>query len=61
MENGHISITLSVPDGNVLGISYDGFEPIDNVLEPRNKADDRGYPHRYVFNIFIFFNDKISS
>ena len=43
MENGHISITLSVPDGNVLGISYDGFETIDNVLEPRNKADDRGY------------------
>ncbi|KAK4261416.1 hypothetical protein QN277_004417 [Acacia crassicarpa] len=40
IENGILQITLSSPEGYILGISYDG---IDNVLESRNEAPDRGY------------------
>ncbi|XP_061361401.1 probable rhamnogalacturonate lyase B [Gastrolobium bilobum] len=40
MDNGIIHVTLARPEGTVLGISYNG---IDNVLEARNKFDDRGY------------------
>nr|KYP42112.1 hypothetical protein KK1_036485 [Cajanus cajan] len=40
MENGIIRVTLSKPEGTVLGISYNG---IDNVLEAHNKFNNRGY------------------
>ncbi|KAL5177400.1 Rhamnogalacturonate lyase [Glycine soja] len=40
MENGIIRVSLSKPEGTVLGISYNG---IDNVLERRNKFNNRGY------------------
>ncbi|XP_057418464.1 uncharacterized protein LOC130712662 [Lotus japonicus] len=40
MENGIIGVTLSIPDGNIIGISYNG---IDNVLEARNTYTNRGY------------------
>ncbi|CAI9111388.1 OLC1v1011606C1 [Oldenlandia corymbosa var. corymbosa] len=39
MENGLVSITLSVPAGEVIGIQYNG---IQNLLEA-NKLDNRGY------------------
>ncbi|KAG5001556.1 hypothetical protein JHK87_022628 [Glycine soja] len=39
MENGIIRVSLSKPEGTVLGISYNG---IDNVLERRNKFNNRG-------------------
>lgn len=41
IENGIVQITLSSPEGYIIGISYDG---IDNVLESRNEELDRGYP-----------------
>ncbi|XP_028754581.1 probable rhamnogalacturonate lyase B [Neltuma alba] len=40
MDNGIIHVTLSRPEGNVVGISYEGIE---NVLESRNDEQDRGY------------------
>ncbi|XP_019438831.1 PREDICTED: uncharacterized protein LOC109344523 [Lupinus angustifolius] len=40
VENGIISVTLSNPEGYVIGISYNG---IDNILEVENKEQDRGY------------------
>ncbi|XP_027360984.1 rhamnogalacturonate lyase B-like isoform X2 [Abrus precatorius] len=38
--NGIVSLHLSRPEGDILGISYAG---IDNVLEAKNKEGDRGY------------------
>ncbi|KAF7809411.1 putative rhamnogalacturonate lyase B isoform X1 [Senna tora] len=40
IDNGIVQVTLSRPEGYVVGISYNG---IDNVLEPRNEEQDRGY------------------
>ncbi|XP_015579690.2 probable rhamnogalacturonate lyase B isoform X1 [Ricinus communis] len=40
IDNGIIEVTLSSPDGNVIGIKYRG---IDNVLESLNEDDNRGY------------------
>ncbi|VFQ74371.1 unnamed protein product [Cuscuta campestris] len=40
MSNGVVSVTLSVPDGLVTGISYRG---IGNLLETGNPENDRGY------------------
>ncbi|XP_054810059.1 probable rhamnogalacturonate lyase B [Prosopis cineraria] len=40
MDNGIVSVTLTRPDGNLIGVSYNG---IDNLLEPRNRPDNRGY------------------
>ncbi|KAK7361044.1 hypothetical protein VNO77_03070 [Canavalia gladiata] len=40
VDNGIVSVTLSVPEGYVLGISYNG---IDNLLEAENEDEDRGY------------------
>ncbi|KAK7386695.1 hypothetical protein VNO78_27030 [Psophocarpus tetragonolobus] len=40
MENGIIRVTFSKPEGTILGISYNG---INNVLEARNKFNNRGY------------------
>ncbi|KAK7361048.1 hypothetical protein VNO77_03075 [Canavalia gladiata] len=39
MENGIVNVTLSKPEGTILGISYNG---IDNVLEGRNRYYNRG-------------------
>ncbi|XP_031249886.1 probable rhamnogalacturonate lyase B isoform X1 [Pistacia vera] len=40
MSNGLVQVTLSNPDGEVIGINYNG---IDNVLETDNDQDNRGY------------------
>ncbi|KAJ7943764.1 Rhamnogalacturonate lyase [Quillaja saponaria] len=40
IENGLVRVILSIPDGDVLGIGYNG---IDNVLESSNEGYDRGY------------------
>nr|GMD51544.1 probable rhamnogalacturonate lyase B [Ipomoea batatas] len=40
MNNGILSVSLSVPDGLVTGISYQG---INNLLETKNPENDRGY------------------
>lgn len=40
IDNGIVRITLSKPEGYVVGISYNGIE---NVLESRNEEQDRGY------------------
>ncbi|XP_019177548.1 PREDICTED: probable rhamnogalacturonate lyase B isoform X3 [Ipomoea nil] len=40
MNNGILSVSLSVPDGLVTGISYQG---IKNLLETKNPENDRGY------------------
>ncbi|XP_054808091.1 probable rhamnogalacturonate lyase B isoform X2 [Prosopis cineraria] len=40
IDNGIVQVTLTRPEGNVVGISYNG---IDNVLESRNDEQDRGY------------------
>ncbi|XP_028784020.1 uncharacterized protein LOC114740068 isoform X1 [Neltuma alba] len=40
MYNGIVSATVSRPDGNLIGLSYNG---IDNLLEPLTRADNRGY------------------
>lgn len=39
MSNGILSVSLSVPDGLVTGISYQG---INNLLETKNPENDRG-------------------
>lgn len=40
LDNGIVGIKLSKPGGIVIGIQYSG---IDNLLEVRNKEDNRGY------------------
>ncbi|KAK7319672.1 hypothetical protein RJT34_04395 [Clitoria ternatea] len=40
VDNGIVAVTLSIPEGYVLGISYNG---IDNILEAENEDQDRGY------------------
>ncbi|KAL8162546.1 hypothetical protein V2J09_014035 [Rumex salicifolius] len=40
MDNGILQVTLAVPQGYVVGISYNG---IDNLLETENKKSNRGY------------------
>ncbi|KAL3036638.1 hypothetical protein AAZX31_01G020700 [Glycine max] len=39
ISNGIVSLNLSKPEGHIIGI-YNG---INNLLEPKNKEDDRGY------------------
>ncbi|XP_057421613.1 uncharacterized protein LOC130715523 isoform X2 [Lotus japonicus] len=40
VDNGIVSVTLSRPEGYVIGISYN---EIDNILETENEEKDRGY------------------
>ncbi|KAJ4962148.1 hypothetical protein NE237_022087 [Protea cynaroides] len=40
MDNGPLQVTLSKPQGIVTNIKYNG---IDNLLEPRNEEENRGY------------------
>ncbi|KAF7829260.1 putative rhamnogalacturonate lyase B isoform X3 [Senna tora] len=40
IDNGLVRLTLSTPEGYVVGISYNG---IDNLLETQNQPEDRGY------------------
>lgn len=40
MDNGLVQVTLSNPEGEVVGIKYN---EIDNVLETQNEEDNRGY------------------
>ncbi|KAH7567627.1 hypothetical protein JRO89_XS07G0107800 [Xanthoceras sorbifolium] len=40
MDNGILQVTISKPDGHVTGIQAHG---IDNLLEVRNKENNRGY------------------
>ncbi|KDO40183.1 hypothetical protein CISIN_1g0067411mg, partial [Citrus sinensis] len=40
MDNGLVQVTLSNPEGEVIGIKYN---EIDNVLETQNEEDNRGY------------------
>lgn len=40
MDNGLVQVTLSNPEGEVIGIKYN---EIDNVLETENEEDNRGY------------------
>lgn len=44
MDNGILQVTLSVPDGMVTGICYNG---VDNLLEVANDETNRGY-HAYM-------------
>jgi len=46
VQNGMVRVTFSNPEGTILGISYNG---INNVLEGRNKFNNRGYSYG-VFN-----------
>ena len=39
MDNGIVELTFSNPDGNVIGIKYNG---INNLLEIHNKESNRG-------------------
>ncbi|XP_022991806.1 probable rhamnogalacturonate lyase B isoform X2 [Cucurbita maxima] len=40
MDNGIVQVTLSTPDGDVVGLSYNG---IDNILDTKTEAPNRGY------------------
>ncbi|OMO50816.1 hypothetical protein CCACVL1_30233 [Corchorus capsularis] len=40
MDNGILRVTISRPDGQVTGVSYQG---IDNLLEIRSEESDRGF------------------
>ncbi|PON97079.1 Rhamnogalacturonate lyase [Trema orientale] len=40
MENGLVKLTFSNPDGDIIGIQYNG---IKNLLEDHNKENNRGY------------------
>ncbi|XP_004509710.1 uncharacterized protein [Cicer arietinum] len=40
IDNGIVLVTLSIPEGYILGISYNG---IDNILESEDQEQDRGY------------------
>ncbi|KAK4356337.1 hypothetical protein RND71_025308 [Anisodus tanguticus] len=45
MTNGFTNVTLSKPDGNVIGISYGGIE---NLLETKNAETNRGFHYMAV-------------
>ncbi|CAL0313195.1 unnamed protein product [Lupinus luteus] len=40
VDNGIVKVTMSIPEGYVIGISYNG---IDNILNTQDKEQDRGY------------------
>ena len=42
IDNGIVQVTFLRPQGNVVGITYNGM---DNVLESRNEPTNRGYIH----------------
>lgn len=46
MDNGLVRVTLSNPEGEVIGINYNG---IDNLMEVQNKPTNRGYPFLFLF------------
>lgn len=51
MENGILQLTISKPAGHVTGIKcYD----IDNLVEVRNKEDNRGYMTLYTLLFLVF-------
>jgi len=39
MDNGILKVTISVPNGIVTGIRYNG---VNNLLEARNPEENRG-------------------
>lgn len=60
MENGILQLTISKPAGHVTGIKCYG---IDNLVEVRNKEDNRGYMTLYtlfflVLVIYLIFLRK---
>ncbi|EYU30909.1 hypothetical protein ABFS82_08G217700 [Erythranthe guttata] len=40
LTNGIVNVLLTIPDGNVISVTYKGG---DNLLETQNKENDRGY------------------
>ncbi|KAE8010477.1 hypothetical protein FH972_006845 [Carpinus fangiana] len=40
LDNGIVQVNFSIPDGHVLGISYNG---IPDILDDHNRREDRGY------------------
>jgi hypothetical protein len=51
MDNGIVQVTLSIPDGIVTGIRYNG---VDNLLEVLNKESNRGYIVIQLLLVFSF-------
>ena len=49
MENGKLQLTISKPGGHVTGIKAYG---IDNMVEVRNKENNRGYFFLFLFNFW---------
>jgi hypothetical protein len=60
VDNGLVQVILSRPEGDVLGIKYNG---INNLLEDHNERDDRGYVYiasnhsLIAFKLIIFCLD----
>lgn len=48
MDNGIVQVTLSTPDGDVVGLSYNG---IPNILETKNEEQNRGYNYQFIIII----------
>lgn len=56
MSNGIVKVTLTVPDGMVTSVTYKGS---DNLLESRNKEDNRGYEHTHIHTFVLFYLSRI--